>query len=521
MPNKEKNPKKISEAPRVGAQSYAVGANFISIASHKLKTPMSVARWSLDEVLSGKMGELNKLQKESIDQAYDAISKMNQLVNNLLRASNLESNGINIVCEQIEVASIVKEVIKEYSPYAKACGAKILFSAPRKPLKACYDPSNFRLIVSSLLDNALKYADQKNTIKLSLGAVDDLVTLTVADTGFGIPLNEQPFVFNRFFRGALAAKKYPDGLGLSLYIVKKVVNALGGEISFGSIKNKGTIFTVNLPTIKLEGDKTLKNNDIMQDANESLKKEREFVAITIHELKAPLNATKWSLELLKNKDTGSLNKEQTELIDQILHGNQRLFTLVSDLLNLSKIQEGKFEVEPKAVKFADITDEVIEGFTPQASAKKLTIKKKHAGLKLPKVIADPVRIAQVVSNLISNAIKYTPDNGSIVVDIQEKSSAQLKKISSSSSTINISFTDNKKGYLVISVKDSGIGISEADQKKLFTRFFRSKDVLKSKTEGTGLGLYITKSIVNLHKGDIWFESKVNQGSTFFVSLPIV
>ena len=97
---------------------------------------------------------------------------------------------------------------------------------------------------------------------------------------------------------------------------------------------------------------------------------------------------------------------------------------------------------------------------------------------------------------------------------------QLQHLASTTPTANITHTNNPGGYLVLSVQDSGIGISAEDQKRLFTRFFRSKNVLQSKKEGTGLGLYITKTIVSLHQGDIWFASKLKVGSTFYFSLPI-
>jgi signal transduction histidine kinase len=108
----------------------------------------------------------------------------------------------------------------------------------------------------------------------------------------------------------------------------------------------------------------------------------------------------------------------------------------------------------------------------------------------------------------------------VTVKIEKTEAKTLKKISQSSKAIKFLNTKNSKGYYVLSFTDNGIGISKEDQKKLFSRFFRSQKVLESKTEGTGLGLFITKSIVNMHNGDIWFTSTPGQGSTFYFSLPI-
>jgi signal transduction histidine kinase len=279
------------------------------------------------------------------------------------------------------------------------------------------------------------------------------------------------------------------------------------------------MFNVFLPLFQKEA-RINKDPTKGPDAENVLKKEREFVSITVHELKAPLGITKWSLEMLQSQKTGSLNQDQLGLINQVYRGNERLLVLVRDLLNLSKLQEGKFEIDPKSVVLESIVSDVIKGFKVQANQKKIDLNWLKPGKPLPKVIADPNRVAQVLTNLVSNAIKYTPDSGKVVVSLVKKFGDELKKLEKKSNTININFFDNPNGYLVLSVEDTGIGISPEDQEKLFTRFFRSKKVLQTQTEGTGLGLYITKSIVNLHQGDIWFTSEVGKGSTFYFSLPI-
>ena len=225
--------------------------------------------------------------------------------------------------------------------------------------------------------------------------------------------------------------------------------------------------------------------------------------------------------MLQNEKIGKLSKEQKDLIDQLYRGNERILVLVKDLLNLSKLQEGKFEVVPKAISLKPIIKEILESFRISAAKKKLSLSWKGQGSQLPQVYADPNRVSQVITNLISNAIKYTPDEGRVTVSAKKISGQELHRIDSKLSLVKLFFTNNKKGYLMFSVKDSGIGITRDQQKKIFTKFFRAKNVMQSKAEGTGLGLYITKSIVNLHKGDIWFTSLPGIGSTFYFTLPIV
>jgi len=247
----------------------------------------------------------------------------------------------------------------------------------------------------------------------------------------------------------------------------------------------------------------------------------DFVSIVVHELKAPLNLTKWNIDLLINKDVGKITAKQKKLLEQINRGNERLLRLITDLLDLSKLQESEFDVHLKSIELSLVISDVIDVFAIQAGSKQIKIKRTGLTDVCPIVMGDDVRLAQVLVNLISNAIKYTPAGGSITVDISRLKGSVLKKLDKDIKTLRISHTDNEPGYLVVAIKDSGRGISLVDQKKLFTRFFRSDDVIDSEIEGTGLGLYITQTIVGMHGGDIWFKSDPGKGSTFYFSLPII
>jgi len=501
-------------------KSEGVKSDFITVASHQLRTPMSAVRWSLDTLLSGRTGKLSEKQKEVVKEAYRNNSFMVKVVNDLLKISRVEEKGLNLVPERVDIIKIINEVIKENKDFAKAFNCKIILKKPTKFSKAYIDPLQIKPVIRALIDNAIRYSKIKtdNNIQISLNKLGKFLLLKIKDQGIGIPEKQKQLIFSKFFRGNNAIKIQTEGIGLDLYLAKIVIESSGGKIDFKSTENKGTIFNIYLPTTEKQF-LSVKKEQEEEEPEDILKKEREFVSITVHELKAPLGVTKWSLEMLKSKKPGSLTSDQIELIDQIYRGNERLLTLVRDLLNLSKLQEGKFEIESRSIKFEEVVDDVIKGFLVQAKTKDIKINWEMPK-NLPKVKADPSRVAQVATNLISNAIKYTKDKGKIDISITKNSGKKLKLISRTTRTADIKYFDNKKGYLVFAVKDSGIGISAKDKKKLFSKFFRSEKVLKEKTEGTGLGLYITKSIVNLHKGDIWFESRLGKGSTFYFSLPI-
>ena len=507
-------PKKINNLENIKS-------DFITVASHQLRTPISGIRWSLDTLLGGRVGKLTEKQIEIVKEAYRNNKFMVKVVNDLLRVSRFEEKGLNLQPKFVNLKTIITEAITQLEPLAKANNCTINFTPNKNIPNVFIDPLQIKPVILGFIDNSILYSKGKGKVKISLKKINGFVYLKIEDNGIGIPDSEQELVFSKFFRGSNAMKAQTEGIGLDLYLSKKIIEESGGKINFQSKEDKGTIFNIFLPYQELALDKGLGNNKDLTDVNEILKKEREFVSITVHELKAPLGITKWSLEMLKNQKQGKLNKNQLELIEQIYRGNERLLVLVKDLLNLSKLQEGKFEVEPKDVLLSLIVDDVVNGFKAQANKKKVKINWRADSKSNLKVKADPNRIAQVITNLVSNAVKYTPANGQVEITISKKSGAELKKISDNLATANLGFISNKKGYLVLAIKDNGIGISDEDQNKLFTRFFRSKKVLKSKAEGTGLGLYITKSIVNLHQGDIWFTSKLGEGSTFYISLPIV
>lgn len=514
--------KKINRKKKIVAANNLedIKSDFITIASHQLRTPISAIRWSLDTLMSGRVGTLTDKQKEIASEAYQNNKFMIKIVNDLLRVSRIEEKGVNLMPEFVNLTPIIQETIKHYKNLSKAFNCKIIFKPGKSAIKAYVDPIQVKSVIETLIDNAVRYSRLKGVIIIILKKSKGEIIFTVKDTGIGIPNAERGLVFSKFYRGSNAVKAQTEGLGLDLYVIKKIIVASNGRIEFKSEKNKGTSFNVYLPTTKQKVELVKINKAEEIEALETLKKEREFVSITVHELKAPLGITKWSLEMLQSLKPGKLNDNQLELIGQVYRGNERLLVLVRDLLNLSKLQEGKFEIDVKKINFADIVTDVIRNFKAQVKKKKLTLIWNQAQSQLPKVSADTVRIAQVVTNLVSNAVKYTSDKGQIEIKLEKKTGQQLKNLSEKSKTITMQYVDSKGGYLVLSVKDTGMGISVKDQEKLFTRFFRSKQVLQSETEGTGLGLYITKSIINLHQGDIWFISKLGKGSTFYFSLPI-
>jgi signal transduction histidine kinase len=222
----------------------------------------------------------------------------------------------------------------------------------------------------------------------------------------------------------------------------------------------------------------------------------DFVSMAAHELRTPLTSIQGYLDVLSKEIKLSLTANQQLFLERIKSSAERLQFLIEDLLNVSRIERGQLIVNPSVVALEPIITQVASELSGRAKEKQLSLIVQKPQLPLPNVIADKSRIQEVLSNLIVNAIKYT-DSGSITVSLEQRGNE-----------------------IITHVKDTGIGIPKEALPHMFTKFFRVKDSLVQGRKGTGLGLYITKSIIDQHHGKVWIASESGLGSVFSFSLPI-
>jgi signal transduction histidine kinase len=239
-------------------------------------------------------------------------------------------------------------------------------------------------------------------------------------------------------------------------------------------------------------------NDKLKEAYKQLEEldqaKTEFIAISSQRLRNPLSVTKGYISMVLEGTYGSLPEKAEKPMGNIYQANERLIHLVNDLLDISKIESGKFEVVIEKINLHDLLKESTEELRPEAEKKGLSLELENG--KGVVVEGDSNKLKQVFSNFLSNAIKYTQEGG-VKVSVQEK-----------------------ENTVVIAFSDTGEGMEEKELQKLFEIFARGAAGLKLHTEGAGLGLYVAKKITEVHKGRIWAESKgLKQGSTFFVELP--
>ncbi|HPS21203.1 MAG TPA: ATP-binding protein [Candidatus Paceibacterota bacterium] len=238
------------------------------------------------------------------------------------------------------------------------------------------------------------------------------------------------------------------------------------------------------------------------------KAKTEFVSLASHQLRTPLSAINWYSEMLLGGDAGKLNEDQERYMKEVYQGNQRMVALVNALLNVSRLDLGTFAIEPTPINLVEMAKDVLLELKPKILEKKLIIKENYSE-NLPAFQADKNLLRIIFQNLLSNSVKYTPENGNVNLNV----SVTLK---------DQDFGGKKmaKDNITISVTDSGMGVPEDQKEKIFEKLFRADNARATESEGTGLGLYIVKSIIDKSGGDIWFDSVEGKGSAFYVTFPI-
>ncbi|GEM_PF-1017458 len=223
-----------------------IKSEFVSLASHQLRTPVTIIKWGVEALLKQVEKKMNKSELEQMERIYRGSDRMIELVNDLLNVSRLESGRLVFKKEKVQFEELVGKVIDEYQPYLEKKKAKLVFEKPRKPLPQIeVDPEKIRQVIIILLDNALKYSPEGKEIKLTLGEREGEIVYSVQDQGVGIPQKQQEKIFTRFFRAENVSQK--PGTGLGLYLAKGLVEAHNGKIWFESEENKGTTFFFTLP----------------------------------------------------------------------------------------------------------------------------------------------------------------------------------------------------------------------------------------------------------------------------------
>jgi signal transduction histidine kinase len=235
-----------------------------------------------------------------------------------------------------------------------------------------------------------------------------------------------------------------------------------------------------------------------QEAREANRLKSEFVATISHELRTPLNTIIGFAKFMLNGGTGPLNDMQRTDLSAIYSSGQHLLDLVNDILDLSKIEAGKITLEKQSLDFRELSVGIMSSAIALVGERPIQLREEIAD-NLPKIFADRQRVRQVILNLISNATKFT-ERGTIILRAMP-------------------ITEKGEPYILCAVEDTGIGIREKDIPTVFEAFRQVDSSSARRAQGTGLGLPISRRLVELHGGRMWVESEYGVGSTFYFTLP--
>lgn len=348
------------------------------------------------------------------------------------------------------------------------------------------------LILSGIVDCIIA-VDREKRIVLFNKAAENLTGYKITEV-LGKPLEEIIKVFDNVtevssaiycpirsdtFEGIIYKK---EGLKLIGSKGKQAqINLLVGQITEGVDVNLGCILTLH----DVSKEKQLEEMKL------------DFVSIAAHELRTPLTSLKGYLYVFIRDYLKSMDEKQATILQRLNISTQKLIALVEALLSISKIERGTLTVNLQPVDWISNVEAAISEIMPQVKDKRLELTLDLPSSILPRVNVDSFRINEVLSNLLSNAINYTPAGGKIRVEVQLK-----------------------EDEIITHISDTGRGIPKEALSHLFTKFFRVSGSLEQGSKGTGLGLYIAKSIVNMHHGKIWVDSELGKGSTFSFTLPV-
>jgi len=384
------------------------------------------------------------------------------------------------------------------------------------------------LVVCFWLDsvNRRRAAQQTNRMTMDLSderqsalaqqSKDAAILSSIADGVFALDMDGKIILFNKA-ASTISGRKSDDVLGKHFAQVlqfargdkqpgnKFIEKALKGQVASAPSKTvlvrpggrEVPVANTAAPIIDDSG-KQLGVIVIFRDISHERELEQaktEFVSLVSHQLRAPLTAMRLFVEMLLDEQVGALNEQQRDYLVKVEISTARMIDLVSDFLNTSRIELDRLKVEPRMLQLEDLVEDSIEALRPLAAQKHLKLS--YNKPSLPPVSVEANLYNQIVNNLLNNAIRYTPTGGSITVSLRR--------------------TDT--GYQ-LDVADTGIGIPKQAQEKLFQRFYRADNAIRVESEGSGLGLYLIKRILELSHGRVWFESDEGKGTTFHVLIPL-
>jgi len=447
--------------------------------------------------------DFSKTLQKKVDEATRELSEQNRFLLALQKVTNM-------ITRSLDFKKVTQNIVDSIRNELGYTGGLLLLIDEKKDI--IYPEAVTR---AKMTEMALKFLPKDmHAYSSKLSADTTIDSLTAKDGKIRIGRGFEEFVSPPVPKAACLAinklLKIKSIVAVPIYSEDKII----GVIDFVLSKPAKEISKREIEMMKSLADQTgivvrnlrlfeqiQKVNKDLAEANIRLKAldqaKTEFVSIASHQLRTPMTGIMGYLSMLTSGDFGKLKPEHNKILNDLLAESQRMIRLINQFLNVSKIEAGKFELQKREIQMEEVVAKLVGEIKKTAEEKGLKLIYNQPKKKLPLIKADPDKLSDVILNLIDNAIKYTP-KGKITISLGEEA-----------------------GNIKFSVKDTGIGIKPKDAENLFGKFQRASGIARIQPDGSGLGLFIAKSIIEGHRGKIWAESKgEGQGSTFYFTIPI-
>jgi signal transduction histidine kinase len=347
-----------------------------------------------------------------------------------------------------------------------------------------------------LMESVIKAVPQNLARSIQAGLISSIVLAGVVAIGICAIIS---YLFSRWLlRPLLAMKRGAEQIASGKYNVRILVR---GKDEFAQLSTAFNTMAENLQqSHAILEDLVKARTTALEQANLRLRKadrlKSEFLANMSHELRTPLNSILGFSELLKDPVFGSVTEKQLLYLNNISSSGKHLLALINDILDLAKVDAGKIELHREPLSVIQLLDEIVSNLRSISEKKQIQVSREIAP-EITSIYVDHGRFKQIMINLLSNALKFTPANGQITI-----------------------IAKSEKEFIHISVIDTGIGISHDNIDRIFNEFEQVDGSRTRKFEGTGLGLALSRRLVELHGGEIWVESELEKGTKFTFSIPI-
>ena len=413
-----------------------------------------------------------------------------QGITDALEAGSLERTMMELVARAVPDPVLRKKVIEQVMKLLEEDIAKRVeeVTMPLKREKKTLENERVRTdgVISNMVEGVVVVDDQGKILMMN-PAAEQIYGQTLAQT---------------------AGKAVTEKASEQFIVTMATDLATPGDRDIGTeIKLQGSVDTqrtlrASSAVVKTEEGKVVGMVSSLPDVTkhkELQRMQRDFIAHVTHELRAPLSSIRAALEILQGQFASKIEEDETRMLNTALKNSDRLAEMINSILDFSKIESGQMEVYTKPVEAAKIARDAVDSLQPWAQKKRIDLTL-SAPDGLPLVQADASRTVQVIVNLLSNSIKFTPAGGKIAVKLAKRA-------------------EGNQGFVEYSVADNGPGIAKAEQPKIFEKFVQIA-AGEMHVGGTGLGLSIAKALVHLQKGKMWLESEAGQGATFLFTLPV-